>query len=109
MLDNAKLDELRASTVGRAGNRLAMAIELSGKKQGEVADELEMPQSQLSDLARGRFADPKLSTLQKLGAYFGCAIEDLFPSRVSPRVTDGQRSLFAGTDRRSGERRKVPA
>lgn len=83
MLEPKHLRTLRQSDVPASGNRVALAIELSEKKQGEVAEELGMPQSQLSDITRGRFPDPKLSTLQKLAEYFGCAIEDLFPSRAA--------------------------
>jgi|GEM_PF-2863324 len=83
MLENEQLARLRKAGVPDTGNRVALAIELTGKKQGEVADDLEMPQSQLSDIARGRFPDPKLSTAHKLAEYFGCQIEDLFPSRAA--------------------------
>lgn len=83
MLESRQVKTLRQADVPDTGNRVALAIELSGKKQGEVADDLQMTQSQLSDIARGRFPDPKLSTLQKLADYFGCAIEDLFPSRAA--------------------------
>jgi transcriptional regulator with XRE-family HTH domain len=83
MLEREQLRRLRNTTVPETGNRVALAIELTGKKQGEVAGDLEMPQSQLSDIARGRFQDPKLSTVHKLAIYFGCQIEDLFPSRAA--------------------------
>ena len=81
MLETRQLKSLRAAPIPEVGNRVALAVELTGKKQGDVADDLEMSQSQLSDICRGRFPDPQLSTLRKLAAYFGCQIEDLFPSR----------------------------
>lgn len=83
MLETKHLKALRAGAVPQAGNRVALAIELAEKKQGDVAADLGMPQSQLSDICRGRFPDPKLSTLQKLADYFGCLIEDLFPSKAA--------------------------
>jgi len=83
MLEAKHIRTLRQSEVPVSGNRVALAIELTDKKQVEVAEEIGMPQSQLSDITRGRFPDPKLSTLQKLADYFGCAIEDLFPSRAA--------------------------
>lgn len=85
MFDNAKVRQLRRAAVPEAGNRVAIAIRLTGKTQGEVASDLEMPQSQLSDIARGRFPDPKLSTVRKLTNYFGggVRIEDLFPERAA--------------------------
>lgn len=83
MLEITMIRRLRKAPVPQAGNRVAIAIELTGKTQGEVATDLEMPQSQLSDIARGRFPDPKLSTLRKLRNYFGCDIDDLFPERAA--------------------------
>jgi transcriptional regulator with XRE-family HTH domain len=83
MLEKRHLKALRAATIPEVGNRVAFAIELAEKRQGEVAADLGMPQSQLSDICRGRFPDPKLSTLQKLSDYFGCQIEDLFPLRAA--------------------------
>lgn len=83
MLEIKDIKALRGAEVTDVGNRVALAIELSGKKQGDVAEDLGMTQSQLSDICRGRFQDPKLSTLQKLADYFGCLIEDLFPSKAA--------------------------
>lgn len=81
MLDSIQLEQLRATPVAESGNRVAAAIELTGKLQGEVAAALEMSQSHLSDICRGRFQNPQLSTVQKLATFFGCQIEDLFPAR----------------------------
>lgn len=83
MLDTKDLKTLRAAAMPEVGNRVALAIELSKKKQGDVAEDLGMTQSQLSDICRGRFPDPKLSTLERLAEYFGCLIEDLFSSRAA--------------------------
>lgn len=106
MLDNAQLETLRASAVPESGNRVQLAIDLCGKKQGEVASDMGMTQSQLSDIARGRFTDFKWSTVRKLTAYFGCLSEDLFPSAqplVVPGVEVREKSdRRSGTDRREG-------
>jgi hypothetical protein len=32
-------------------------------------------------MVRGRFQNPSLDNVRVFAAYFGCAIEDLFPSR----------------------------
>lgn len=79
MLESEGLERLRQAPVPDSGNKVAVAIDLVGRKQGDVAADLQMSQSHLSDICRGRFPNPQLSTLQKLAAYFGCAIEDLFP------------------------------
>jgi transcriptional regulator with XRE-family HTH domain len=83
MLETKAVKALQAAEVPDAGNRVALAIELLKKKQGEVAEDLEMTQSQLSDICRGRFPDPKLSTMRKLADYFGCSLDDLFPSKAA--------------------------
>lgn len=81
MLETRHLKRLRAAPLPKTGNKVALAIALSEKRQGQVATELEMTQSHLSDICRGRFEDPQLSTARRLATYFGCAIEDLFPAR----------------------------
>lgn len=83
MLESQQLRKLRASATPESGNRIAVAVDLLGKTQREVAADLGMSDSQLSDMCRGRFANPQLTTLQKFAGYFGCQIEDLFPARDS--------------------------
>ena len=80
MLEHEQIVHLRSAVVPPSGNRVALAIELVGKRQGEVAEALDMSQSHLSDICRGRFSNLHLATLRKLSAFFGCAIEDLFPT-----------------------------
>ncbi|MGE3276764.1 MAG: helix-turn-helix transcriptional regulator [Vicinamibacterales bacterium] len=82
MLESRQLAELRSHQVDDAvPNRLAVAIRLSGVTQRRIADELGMTEPHLSDIKRGKFKSVSLDTARKLAAYFGCAIEDLFPSR----------------------------
>lgn len=83
MLEPKQLKALRNIEAPEFGNRVAQAIRMTDKNQTEVAADLGMSPSQLSDLCRGRWPDPKLSTLQKLADYFGCLIEDLFPSKAA--------------------------
>ncbi len=81
MLEPTQIDTLRQTPVPESGNRVAIAVGLLGKTQREVARDLGMTDAQLSDVCRGRFRDQRLSTAQRFAGYFGCQVEDLFPSR----------------------------
>jgi hypothetical protein len=41
---------------------------------------VKMPDSYISDLARGRYGTVNVTTAHKFAEYFQCRIEDLFPS-----------------------------
>jgi len=73
--------DLLKSGVGASGNRVALAIELAGLTQAEVAAAVELTQPYISDVARGRHSTITLDNARKFADFFGCAIEDLFPSR----------------------------
>lgn len=62
-------------------NRLRAARELADKTQVQVADDLGLKQSTLSDLERQRWGSTTVDTARKLADYYGCLIEDLFPAR----------------------------
>jgi plasmid maintenance system antidote protein VapI len=64
-------------------NRVAAAIRLVGRTQTAVAVEIGMTEPHLSDICRGAQKSVALETAHKLAEYFGCAIEDLFPSRAA--------------------------
>lgn len=46
-----------------------------------------MRQAQLSDISRGRFTTVRLDTAQRLTKFFGCAVEDLFPTTEREAVS----------------------
>lgn len=76
------LHRLRREPVSIANsNRVALAIELSGLRQGEIAEALGWTQSYLSNICRGRFETITVDNAHKLADFFGCLIEDLFPSK----------------------------
>jgi transcriptional regulator with XRE-family HTH domain len=84
MLEPEQVDELRQVPLNAdTRNRVADAIRLAGLTQKRVAEDLQMTESHLSDICRGRFRNPRLDTLQRLASYFGCSIEDLFPRGVA--------------------------
>lgn len=66
-----------------SGNRLALALELARLTQAELADAVSLTQPYVSDVARGRHATITVENAHKFASYFGCAIEDLFPSRAA--------------------------
>lgn len=80
-LTRTQLSDLRAASVPSTGNRLALAIQLSGETQTSLGEKIGVPHVYVSDLARGRFPNITLKSAYKFAAFFGCQIEDLFPSR----------------------------
>ncbi len=80
-LSSSKLRELRRSDAGPTGNRLGFALALSGLTQAQLAAAVGLGQPYISDVARGRHSTITVENAHKFAAYFGCTIEDLFPSR----------------------------
>jgi transcriptional regulator with XRE-family HTH domain len=78
-----QLAELRSTPIGITGNRLAKAIELVRLKQADVAAAASLSQPYVSDVARGRHETITVENAHKFSDLFGCAIEDLFPSRAA--------------------------
>ena len=65
-------------------NRVAKAMALAGVKQVTLAKALRLTQPYVSDVARGRYRTITVENAWKFAAYFGCRIEDLFPSPRRP-------------------------
>jgi len=78
-----QLTELRSTPLSSTGNRLAKAIELVGLRQADVANAASLSQPYVSDVARGRHTTITVENAHKFCDLFGCAIEDLFPSRAA--------------------------
>lgn len=84
MLETDKLAELRSAQTSEAiPNRVSAAIKLLGLTQRSVALALDITEPHLSNICLGRVKTVSLHTAGKLANYFGCAIEDLFPSRAA--------------------------
>lgn len=71
---------LRAAPLGAMPNRVRLALMLAHGRVNEVADAIGFSPSNLSNVINGRHM-PTLDTAQRLAEHFGCAVEDLFPSR----------------------------
>lgn len=78
-LTAAQLRKLRASD---ADGRLRAARLALAMTQVQVAEAIGLTQSTLSDLERQRFPNSTLDTARKFAEFFGCSIEDLFPSKA---------------------------
>ena len=66
-------------------NRLKMAIVLAGVTNTELAREAGLSQTQLCDIAAGRWQDVSLRTARRLSKPLGVHIEELFPDDVEAR------------------------
>lgn len=83
MLEYGQLMTLRSAATESAPNRVKLAIKLTGKTQKQIAHELDFTEPHLSNICVGRVKEVSLTTARKLADYFGCQIEDLFPSRAA--------------------------
>ena len=77
MLTKQQLAMLRAEP---GTNRVAKAIDLASVTQVTVAEALGLPQPYVSDVARRRYKTITVENARKFAQFFGCSIEDLFPS-----------------------------
>jgi transcriptional regulator with XRE-family HTH domain len=69
-------------TPSKAGeNRVAVAFELAEVTQNTVAAATGLPQPYISDVARNRYQTITVDNAYKFAEFFGCQIEDLFPSK----------------------------
>lgn len=83
MLSRAQLLKLRRTPLDGAPNRIAIAMDLADVTQLDIQAGTGIPQSYVSRIKRGAYSQRGLpgGTMSTLAGYFGCQIEDLFPSR----------------------------
>lgn len=62
-------------------NRLAIAFALTGTRQAEACEVLGLLPSQVSQLVRGDYKSVSVERARQFADFFGCQIEDLFPSK----------------------------
>ena len=81
-----QLDALRAVPLGEMPNKLRLALTLTRSQQVDIVGETGMQPSVVSDFLAGRRGSSSgslkltVDTAQKFADFFGCHIEDLFPS-----------------------------
>lgn len=72
--------QLQALRRDPSANRVRVARKALGLTQVQVCEALGFMQPYLSDVERRRYAQIGLVNARRLADFFGCAIEDLFPS-----------------------------
>jgi transcriptional regulator with XRE-family HTH domain len=72
---------LRSVPLGHLPNKVRIARYMLGLKQGQIASAIGLAVPQLSDIERGDYKDVPLEKSRLVAEFFGCPIEDLFPSR----------------------------
>lgn len=80
-LTSEQLDVLRSVPIGEMPNRLGIAFALHRVKRADVAEEIGIAQSALSGYITGNHSSFPLEHARRLAEYFGCQLDDLFPSR----------------------------
>jgi transcriptional regulator with XRE-family HTH domain len=76
-----QLTALRSMPVTDIGNRLSAAFDLTGQSQAECVRKTRFTPQYVSDMVRGRFKNISVDNAREFAEFFGCQIEDLFPSR----------------------------
>lgn len=80
MLSRKQIGELLAKRSNRR-NRLADAIGIAGVTQEQLAEAIGVSQAYVSKLCTGTYGDLPLEKTRAIAEFFGCSIEDLFPSK----------------------------
>lgn len=80
-MTHKQLKQLRSVDVSETRNRVAAAFALDGRSQMDCARETGFTPQYVSDVKAGRFHSISLDNAHKFAAFFGCRIEDLFPSK----------------------------
>lgn len=80
MLTRKKLQALRRAKP-EGPNKLKLAAELAGLTQTEIAQRIELAQSQVSEDMNGKAPEVSLAKARTYADLFGCTVDDIFPSR----------------------------
>ena len=80
-MTSKQLTELRATPVTETGNRLGLAFDITRRTQADCVRETKFTPQYVSDMVRGRFKNISVDNAREFAEFFGCPIEDLFPSR----------------------------
>lgn len=81
ILTPQQIKRLKSSPIPDSGNRVHAAIALAEVTQLDVAAGTGFSQPYVSDVARGRNATITVENAHRFASYFGCSLDDLFPSR----------------------------
>jgi DNA-binding XRE family transcriptional regulator len=84
MLTPEQLEALRALPLAGMPNKVDVALTLAKAKQSDIikAYEDDLDSSSVHRVVNGKYTTLDLELARKFAAFFGCQIEDLFPSRL---------------------------
>jgi hypothetical protein len=85
LLTAEQLDVLRRTPLDGTPNRVRVALALVMAAQSELVEFTQFAQPYVSDVVRGRFKNITVVKAQKFADFFGCRIEDLFPTSEGTR------------------------
>lgn len=79
MLTRKQLADLKAEPL-TGPNKLPVAMRLAKLTQEQLAEKLGTTQPRISKIVVGSYSKFPLENARQLSRFFGCSIEDLFPS-----------------------------
>lgn len=94
-----QLEKLRAVPASGAGNRLAAAFDITGMAQADCVRQTRFKPQYVSDMVRGRFQNISIDNAHEFAQFFGCLIEDLFPSPADAAAPQQVFPFVAGRGR----------
>jgi len=62
-------------------------MELAGLTQVRLAADVSMSQPQISEIVNGNYGRLPLETARSLSHFFGCSVDDMFPTSIQIRRT----------------------
>ncbi len=85
MLTPEQLDALRALPLAGMPNKVEIALALVKAKQTDIVDAYPdaLDATAVHRVVKGKYATLDVSLARKFAEFFGCTIEDLFPSRAA--------------------------
>ncbi len=85
-LSPEQLEALRAVPADSVPNRLRVAFALTNERQSDACAATGITPQRMSALVKGDYKSVSIEVGRPLAKFFGCAIEDLFPTRQSSAV-----------------------
>lgn len=91
LLDANQIEALKTAPLGGLANRLQIAFAMADApgrrvRQADACAATGLSPSAMSKLVKGAYQSLDIEHARKLADYFGCAMEDLFPSRERSAV-----------------------
>jgi len=81
ILTKRQVESLRGAPLGTSANKLKIAFAYANTSRSHACEATGLAAPTVSKLISGSYINLDIENARKLADYFGCAIEDLFPSR----------------------------